>query len=403
MAKTSGRRPNGDGALFQRADGTWIARLDIGYDELGRRRRWTGKSKDRGVAMQKLRDARKEYGATGTISDKSMTVSQWLDQWLDTIAKPRVRPKTYSEYDRVIRLHIKPRIGREKLHTLMPAQVRTMETGIAKTHTAATANNAHRCLRTALNDAMREGLVARNAAEMVKPPRSKPEPRQSLMAEHAAKLLAETAGDPMGSRWAFALLTGVRQGEALGLEWDRVDLKAGTADISWQLQRLGYRHGCDGTCKMKRGGNCPQRWLEAPDDFEVRELDGTGLVLTRPKTSSGLRVIPLAPSLVASLKEMRKSHISPGLVWTRPDGRPIDPKDDAKAWDQALKDAELPDVPLHSARHTAATLLLEQGVDAEVIKQLLGHSEVVTTRGYQHVSLELARRAINELGDTLAQ
>lgn len=403
MAKQAGRRTHGDGSLYQRADGMWVASLDLGYDANGKRRRWVGKSRDRMTAMQKLREARKELDSTGTVGGKSMTVAQWLDQWLETIAKPRIRPRTVAEYERCIRVHLKPRIGREKLHLLQPAQVRLMEQALAEQQTPATANNAHRCLRAALNDAMREGLITRNAAAMVTPPRSKPKPREALTAEQAKTLLAATSGTPMGSRWAFALLTGVRQGEALGLEWDRVDLKAGTADISWQLQRLKYQHGCGGTCPNKRGGNCPQRWLEHPSDFEVRDLSGTGLVLTRPKTSSGLRVIPLAPDLVKALRELRKDNISPGLVWARPDGRPVDPKDDAAAWDTMLSDVGLPDVPLHSARHTTATLLLEQGVDAEIIKQLLGHSEIVTTRGYQHVSLELARRAINQLGETLSQ
>lgn len=399
--KESARRLKGDGSLYQRTDGLWVAALDLGYGPDGRRKRWTGASRTKEGALAKLREARVEHAATGGVTSKAATVGDWLDEWLRDVAKPNVRPKTYVDYERCVRLHLKPRLGREKIARLTPQGIRRIEQAIAKDHTPATAASAHRTLSVALTAAVRDGLIPRNPAQHVVPPKARKAERAPLTAEQATTLLAKTADDPLGSRWAFALLTGARQGEALGLEWDRVDLADGTADISWQLQRLPFRHGCDGQCNVKRAGSCPQRELDVEDSFEVRDIDGSGLVLTRPKSEDSTRVIPLAPALVDALKRRRRSNITPGLVWTREDGRPIDPKNDAAAWDDVLKAHDLPDVPLHAARHTTATLLLEQGVDAEVIKQLLGHSQIVTTRGYQHVSLELARRAVDDLGQSL--
>lgn len=400
--KESARRIKGDGALYQRANGLWVATLDLGYGVDGKRKRWSGSSRTKDGALAKLRQARVEHAATGVIASKAKTLGQWLDEWLETIAKPRIRPKTYLEYERCVRLHLKPRLGKDKISALTPQRIRAVEQDIAREHTPATANNVHRCLRTALNDAVTDGVIARNPAEHVTPPRTVKAARPPLTAEQATLVLAKTADDPLGSRWAFALLTGTRQGEALGLEWDRVDLEAGTADISWQLQRLSYVHGCGDTCGRKRGGNCPKRVLDAPADFEVRTLDATGLVLTRPKTSRSVRMIPLAPSLVAALRKHRRTRLGGGLVWSRPDGRPIDPKDDAAAWDQLLHDLGLPDVTLHAARHTTATLLLEQGVDAKVIQDILGHTTVTVTRGYQHTDDALARQALNALDSALS-
>jgi integrase len=137
--------------------------------------------------------------------------------------------------------------------------------------------------------------------------------------------------------------------------------------------------------------------LDVPQDFETRSIGGSSLLLTRPKTTRSTRLIPLAPALVAVLS----SHDSrDGLVWTN-HGRPIDPKDDALAWDAMLKRLDLPDVPLHSTRHTTATLLMEMGVDATVVQAIMGHTDVVVTRSYQHTDLSLARKALDGLGESI--
>ena len=402
MAKASKRRGPGEGAIYQRADGMWVASLDLGYDENGKRRRWTGKSKDRGLVVDKLRAARKELDDTGSVGDKRATVAQWLDQWLEQIARPSVKPMTYVDYERCVRLHLKPALGRHKLYSLTPADVRTFELALAKSKTPATARSAHRVLSAALSDAASEGLVLRNVAQLVTPPKSVKAERPVLTVAEAKRVIEATAGDPLGSRWAFALYTGTRQGESIGLEWDRVDLKEGTADISWQLQRLPFEHGCNGTCGKQRAGSCPKRHLAVPPGFEHRAIDG-GLVLTRPKTHRGRRVIPLPPTLVESLRALRKQSLTTGLVWTRDGGRPIDPREDQRAWDDMLKAVGVRDVPLHSARHTTATLLMEQGVDVTIIQAIMGHTEVTTTQGYQHADLSMARRAIDGLGEALAK
>ena len=144
--------------------------------------------------------------------------------------------------------------------------------------------------------------------------------------------------------------------------------------------------------------------LKFPPGFENEILEG-GLVLTRPKTNAGTRVIPLPAQFVDVLKAHRKASLKEanphGLVWHTPEGKPIDPKDDSAAWHAALKRAKVKDVPLHSARHTTATLLLELGVDPLVIRDVLGHTDVVTSQGYQHVNLDLSRAAMNRLGDKI--
>lgn len=407
MAKRA-RRMAGEGGLYQRSDGMWVASLDLGSTPDGRRRRWTSKSRTHEGALEKLRKARSDLRAFGDIPTSSPTVGQWLAQWLRDIVLPSAKPRTYAEYESTCRLHITPAIGKVRLAALTPAHVRRAMHGPLAAGQTATAAKVHRTLSTALTTAEREGIVPRNVARLTAPPRSPRARQAALSTDEARTLLSATRGTPEGARWLAALLLGGRQGEILGLEWERVDLDRGVADIAWQLQRLPYLHGCKGasespTCGRARPSSCPSRQLNVPAGFEARRLEGS-LCLTRPKTSRSQRLVPIPSPLVVALRDMASTSASSrhGLVWCRDDGRPVDPKDDRDAWDSALAAAGLPDVKLHAARHTTATLLMEMGVNDKVIEQILGHTSVITTRGYQQVSQAMARKALDGLGDVIA-
>ena len=404
MAKRA-RRMAGEGALYERADGMWVASLDLGTTPDGRRRRWTAKSRTQQGALEKLRKARHDKAAYGDIPTSSPTLAEWLAQWLRDIVLPNAKPRTYTEYESAVRLHITPVIGKVRLQSLTPAHIRRAMHGPLAAGQTATAAKIHRTLSTALTAAEREGLIPRNVARLTALPRTSKAAAAALSTDQARALLAATHGTPMGARWLAALVLGGRQGEILGLEWDRLDLDNGVADVAWQLQRLPYLHGCKGAPESpscgKRPGSCPDRQLNVPTGFEARRLEGS-LCLTRPKTDKSRRLIPLPPPLVVALRGLEQEGSRHGLVWCREDGRPIDPRDDSAAWDAALRAAGLPDVKLHAARHTTATLLMEMGIDTKVIEELLGHTSVVTTRGYQQVSQAMARKALDGLGESLA-
>jgi integrase len=186
------------------------------------------------------------------------------------------------------------------------------------------------------------------------------------------------------------------------LTWDRVDLEAGTVDLAWQLQQLPQVHGCKPPCGYERAGWCPERRFDTPTGFALEPLRGS-LALTRPKSRAGRRLVPLPVPLAALLlKHQQDTTANPyGLVWTE-SGHPVAPRRDYTAWKAALDRAGLPDVPLHAARHTTATLLLEHGVDQHVIASIMGHSSVIATRGYLHSGLVLQRAAMSGLDKLLA-
>lgn len=404
MAKA--RRAHGAGALYQRKDGMWIGAVDVGWKPDGSRDRRQVSSKSKARAKEKLDELRSKVQTGHTPPARSMTVKAWLDQWLDNL---RVAPMTERSYRETSRLYLVPQLGRRRVDQLAPQHVRDMLKWVERATdkgglglSAHTAHRAHRVLRIALNAAVDEGLVAANVAKRVQPPSIGGKEQPSLTAEQGKALLRSLKGDdPRACRWAVGLLLGLRRGEALGLEWSRVDLDTGTIDVSWQLQRLGYRHGCGGTCTAKKAGWCPAKELDVPDNFVHRPLYGS-LCLTRPKTKKA-RVIPLPAMILAALwahHEAFGTNVD-GLVFTRDEGLPMDPDDENPHWHTALARAGLPQMKPHAARHTTATLLLELGVPELVAQQILGHSSAATTRGYQHVSLDLSRAAMGALGDLL--
>jgi integrase len=232
-----------------------------------------------------------------------------------------------------------------------------------------------------------------------------------LTLDETVRVFRHLAGLPTGMALGFtmALLLGVRQGERLGAIWSEFDLDVGLWDVAWELQRIQYAHGCvdeDGyvTCTAARASGCPSRVEPVvPVDQPVRRLDG-GYWLLGVKSERSQRVIPL-PSQVVGLVAAWKAQVfrgdCDGLVFTRPDGQPINAAADSRAWAELLRAANVPHVPLHSARHTTATLLAELDVDEQTRMAILGHAGVSVTRRYTHVSVARRLDALSRLGDQL--
>ena len=352
------RRTSGDGSLYKRKDGMWIGSVDLPSLD-GKRRKRTVSSKDRNVAIDKLRKLRREVEDGKIAVTGRTTVAAWLERWITDIHGPTIRPTTRVSYETTIRLYIVPSIGTKRLDRLTPQDIRDMHTYAGKVSPRA-AQKSHVVIQRALHDAVNEGMIPRNVAEVVHKPRYVPKVRQPLTADQA-KLLLRTAidtGDPWATRWAAALLLGARQGELLGLQWDRVDLEAGVVDLSWQLQQLRQTHGCrsDATCGRQRPGWCPDRRWDMPPDFEYQVLHRS-LALTRPKTKAGYRLVPIPFPLWKMLEQQRSDFgKNPhNLVWHHPDGRPLGPREDYGNWKNILACTELPDAPLHVTRHTTAS------------------------------------------------
>lgn len=395
-------RGKGEGSIFKDSRGLWTAVIELPSRD-GKRRRKTIRNADKKKVVAQLKKLQKDLEERGDLPTASTNVEQWFTYWLDTIAVEAVRPKTLAGYRSVVVNHIVPGLGpKTKLEKITPTTIRKVHDRITqeKNLSSTFALNAHRVMSRSFEIAMREGRIGRNPAKMMDAPRKGTKALDAFTVDEALNVLSHVSTDRLGARWALALLTGARRGEALGLEVDRV---SDELDLSWQLQRLTYRHGCGGTCGMKYAAYCPDRTLKVPADFEYRHLTG-GLYLTRPKSKAGWRVIPLVDPLKAIIE--RHIEASPpngyGLVFTTPDGEPIDPDADSRAWKDTLAATGIErDVVLHGLRHTAADLLYLAGVPEDLIQEILGHSSRAVTRGYKSLRnrerLEGAMGLLSEL------
>jgi integrase len=206
---------------------------------------------------------------------------------------------------------------------------------------------------------------------------------------------------------------GLRQGEALGLRWQYLDLDAGTLTVRWQLQRLAWRHGCadpHACAKDCHRSDCPPGCTRHGRACPQRT--GGGLRLTELKSDKSRRTIALPSQLVVALKAHRAAQLHERMtagpawldgdfVWCQPNGRPIGNHADWDEWRALLAQAGIRQVRVHDARHTAATLLLAQGVDQRVVMEILGHSQISMTSRYAHVLPQVMTDAAERIGRAL--
>lgn len=398
MSTKNRRRQYGTGSVHQRKDGRWAGTIEAGWTPTGGRRRLTVYGTTEAEAKRKLKAKQRQLDAEGAPAQVSArtTVKAWSETWL-SITQRQLRPKPWATDASAVRRWIVPTIGHRRLDQLTPADVRAVaEAQRAAGRSTSTAHRTQSTLTSMLKAAMIEGHEVPRRVFDVKPPALAVHDRTAMPVPQALAMLQVASYLPHGSRWAMAFLHGMRQGECLGLTWDCVDLTVGLVRVEWQLQPLPYANRKDRAAGFR-----------IPDGYEVRHLvDAYHLV--RPKTRKGYRVIPLVPAMREALADWRE--ITPindhDLVWPTADGRPANDKADRDEWYAMQCTAELGHpggryyYP-HEARHTTATQLLEAGVDPHQITAIMGHSSILTTRGYQHPGERPALAAMQAVAGAL--
>jgi integrase len=365
------KRNAGEGSIFQRSDGRWCAQLDLGWQNDRRVRKYIY-----GATAQHVQDAllraRSDRAAGLLVAVERQTVNQFLERWLEDSVKPSVRPLTHEQYRQRVKLYLAPLIGHHRLDKLAPQHVRAflkekLEAGLSPR----TVQLSLVILRRALGQAVKDGLVARNVAKLVDPPRWKrPEVKPSDSAE-ARRFLEAIEGERLQAAYLLTLSLGLRRGEALGLRWSDIDFEQTTLTIAQGLARVGGKLQC-----------------------------------IEPKSRQSRRKLPLHDGLVAALRNHRRCQLEErlaagwrwhdsGLMFTTGIGTPLEPRAFNEDFDRIIGKGGLRRVWLHDLRHACASFLLAQGVHPRVVMELLGHSQIsLTMETYSHVMPDAMREAV---------
>ena len=353
------RRAKGDGSIYETADGRYRAAVTLAN---GKRKYVSGRNR-RDVSA-KMRKLQAQITTTGTV-DASTKLRDYLDEWL-VRERVRVRPATWLGREQNVRLYIVPELGGTTLAKLTPADVERMTAAVITSgKSPRTASHIRATLSKALQEAVRDGLVGRNVAQLARPPHVPRKPIEYFDTSQLRQLLSAAHETWLGPLVTVAVTTGMRQGELFGLSWSDVDLERRTLTVR---RAMAVAHG----------------W---------------GRELAEPKTGRSARTLHLTAQAVAAFRRLPRTG---DLVFTDELGRPLTSWRIGPNWRKLVADAGLPPLPFRSCRHSCATALLTAGVDIAVVAEQLGHSQISTTAStYAAVVPSLRRDAADTLERTL--
>jgi integrase len=365
------KRGNGEGSITCRKDGLYMARYTV-ETAMGTERKALY-AKTRKEASEKLTEALTQARKGITADAGAMSVGAFIERWIEDSVRGSVRQSTYQRDESLCRVHIVAALGKKKLKTLSAADVQRfyrakLDSGLS----SATVHKLHVLLHKALKQAERWGLVPRNVADDVDPPKVHKEEVRPLTNEQARKLLNTVQGDRLEALYVVAVQCGLRQGELLALRWEDVDLEARTLQVRRTITRDGGKHTV-GPAKTVKGSRTVK--------------------LTRDATEA------LQEHLERQLAEIDKAGDKwqeNGLVFCTGKGTLINPTNlRRRSLAPLLQRAGLPAITFHQLRHTAATILLLKNVNPKVVSEMLGHATIaITLDTYSHVLPNMQHSAV---------
>ena len=404
VAKRRRTRGNGEGGVREdRARGRWVAHVTVGWEDVPdghggttpRQKRKYVVGKTKREVVQRLREMQGLVDGGVPVPDQQITVGAMLDRWLTDVLPGTVAKPTEQQYQDVVRLYIKPRLGNKKLRDLTPSDVTRMVRDMERpteTRPNGYSQTARRLARSVLRRAIRwaevEGMVSRNVAALANPVRVDRPDGRTMTPEQARVFLEHIKGDRNEALFVVALTLGLRVSELLAVGWDDVNLDP----------EPGQRP----TLTVRRG---------------LKRIKGEGLVIGDVKTKTSRRTVHLPTATADCLREHRRRQDAealafPGawperplgvdLVFRSATGTPLDPSNVWHYLSEATRHAGAeyedeertkirPGTGLghwhpHELRHSAGSLLLAQGVPLKMISEMLGHSSItVTADVYAHV------------------
>ena len=324
------KRKNGQGTVRLRSDGRWEGRHIVGYDENGKAKQKSVLAKTKAECVEKLKKLQEEYTEVAPFKVKpDMRFGDWMNYWYENHCKPSIRPTTQKGYEEWIYVHAIPGLGHIPLNKLTQADcqkfLNEMKANGRKTHrdtkgpemAERSVRSCYHVIRTALDRAVKDGLIKKNPILGVKLPPPEPKEMKVLSKEEIQRFLIQAKAEGMYELFLLELTTGLRRGEILALTWDDLNFETGELHISKQVTPVGGKN-----------------------------------IISEPKTKAAFRTIILPPVMVGLLREYRKEVFFPLMFPSRiKPNQPIDPSYVRKRLQQILERADCKKVRFHDLRH----------------------------------------------------
>lgn len=373
------RRDAGDGSIFQRSDGRWVARL---RDSAGRPRYLY--ATDRAHAKQRLAEAQAVVHTGQPLPDQRLTFGRYLVDWVAGLGAG-VKPRTVAYYETYVRRHLLPsEVAQKPLARLEPSDLRRLYAAKLSSGLSSTSvHHIHAVIHVALQRAVDDGVLGRNVAALVgrsnRPRVRHVEMNTIATGDQPRRFLEAARGERLEALLVVAITTGMRRGELLALRWKDVDLDRAVLAVTGSLQ----------------GESRPT------------------LNIATPKSGKS-RSVALGTVAVGVLREHRKRQAQEqllvggewrdlGLVFSTEFGDFLSPTTLRLALRRTLTRAGLPTIRFHDLRHSAATLMLSRGVHPKMASEMLGHSTIAITLDlYSHVTANMQRQAADAIDAALA-
>lgn len=343
------KRGSGEGSIFFDNRGHWVAEISLPG---GKRRRKYGKTQ--AEVKQWLLAQREAFRDGLIVEDDKLTFGQFFTRYYQDVLTHSVQPKTLESYESMTRLHILPALSNYRLTAITAQMLQSLYSEKLKSGLSPrTVHYIHTLIHKALKQALKWGLVARNAADLVDKPSQKRKTPIVWSVDQVNRFLKQISGHRWYPIYVLAIYCGLREGEILGLRVEDIDLLNRTLHVRQAIQYL----------------------------------IGKGLTTKEPKSSAGKRAVSIPGFAVAVLTDyLLLTQKGSGLIFTTGNNTPISARNLIRHFKSVIAEIELPDIRFHDLRHTHASLLLAAGVNPKVVQERLGHSSVTLTLStYSHV------------------
>ena len=376
MPRKSTRNAQGSGTIRQRKDGTWEGRYTVGRDPgTGKQIQRSVYAKSQKEVRQRLRQITVDIDNGEYIPPSKMTVGIWLDIWLRDYTG-NVAEHTHTTYETQVRVHLKPALGAIKLTDIKPHHIQALYNRLRKEENAPlapkTIKNINGVLHRALDQAVLLGYIKANPCQGVVLPRGESPEMHPLTENEIVSFLDAIKDSPYRMLLTIDLFTGMRQGEIMGLTWDRVDFKAGTILIDRQLLH-----------EKKKGGI----YKFGPPK------NGHSRTITPAKRVMEMLQAHKKQQAQARLKagELWDDRI-PGLVFTNEFGRNFSNTTLSHTVSRTGKKIGVDGLRFHDLRHSYAVASIRAGDDVKTLQHNLGHATAAFTLDkYAHYTEDMRR------------